>query len=76
MKFSPNTQEELMRLGIVDGASYRIAYLNKDYFNGEETVETGMATAVVTEKGIFFNITDPYGMEKLVMQTRVMEGGR
>ena len=52
-----------------------ITYRNKDYFNGEETVELGKCTAVVTEKGIFFNVLDPYGMDKLVMQARVIAAG-
>lgn len=76
MPFIPHTQEELRKRGIADGGVYRIRYLNKDYFNAEESVETAAGTAVVTEKGIFFNVTDPYGMEKLVMQARVTEGDR
>ena len=72
MLFIPYTQAQLKALKIADGVSYDIEYLNKDYFNGEETVEKSRATAVVTEEGIYFNVIDPYGMEKLVMQVRVV----
>jgi hypothetical protein len=72
MKFIPHTQEQLKALRIAEGNTYAIWYLNKDYFNGEETVEQGTGTAVVTDGGIFFNVQDPYGMEKLVMQVRVI----
>ena len=68
----PHTQEALKTMGIAEGMIYDIAYVNKDYFNGEETVEKGRAKAVVTDSGIFFNVTDPYGMEKLVMKVRVL----
>lgn len=74
MDFIPHTQVQLQALGIRDGGSYKIAYLNKDYFNGEETVEQGAGTAVLTEKGIFFNVVDPYGMEKMIMNARVLAG--
>jgi hypothetical protein len=73
--FKPHTQEQLRALKIVEGRTYTIEYQNKDYFNGEETVELGKGSAVVTDKGIFFNVQDPYGMEKLIMQARVIAEG-
>ena len=73
--FKPHSQEQLKALRVTAGERYTIEYRNKDYFNGEETVERGKGTAVVTEQGIFFNVEDPYGMEKLIMQARVIARG-
>jgi len=75
MAFRPHTQEQLGALRVTEGETYMIEYLNKDYFNGEETVERGKGRAVVTGKGIFFTVSDPYGMEKLIMQARVIAPG-
>lgn len=72
MAFVPHTQEELKRLNIQTNSTYLIEYANKDYFNGEETIEKGRATAVFAENNIYFNVVDPYGMDKLVMQVRVI----
>ncbi|MEE8588474.1 MAG: hypothetical protein V3S80_03900 [Sulfurimonadaceae bacterium] len=72
MAFVPHTQEELKRLNIQTNSTYLIEYANKDYFNGEETIEKGRATAVFAENNIYFNVVDPYGMDKLVMQVRVL----
>lgn len=72
MTFIPHTQAQLKALRVTEGHAYTIEYRNKDYFNGEETVELGRGTAVVTDRGIFFNVQDPYGMEKLIMEARVI----
>lgn len=72
MAFNPHTQEQLRALRITEGETYTIEYLVTDYFNGEESVERGRGTAVLTQKGIFFNVPDPYGMDRLVMQARVI----
>lgn len=73
MAFVPHTQEELQQLGIQKGGQYRIQYLNKDYFNGDENIEQGNATAVESQGNIYFNVVDPYGMDKLVMKVRVLK---
>ena len=72
MSFTPQTQEELKSLNIVVGKSYTIEYKNKDYYNGEETIEKGTATAIEMDGKIYFNVMDPYGMEKLVMEVKVL----
>lgn len=72
MSFTPHTQEELQNLNIINGQTYQIEYKNKDYFNGEETIEKGIATVVVIEGNIYFNVVDPYGMDKLIMHARVL----
>ncbi len=72
MAFVPHTQPQLKALRVTEGKRYNIKYLNKDYFNGEETVERAVGTAVESDEGIFFVVTDPYGMEKMVMQAKVV----
>lgn len=72
MPLVPHTQEQLRALKLQDRTACYIEYTNKDYFNGEETIEKGKATVVMTEGNIYFNVVDPYGMEKLVMQARVI----
>lgn len=72
MAFIPHTQEELKKLNISTGMTYTIEYQNKDYYNGEETIEKGKATAMVSEGNIYFSVTDPYGMDKMVMKARVL----
>jgi len=71
MHFVPHTQPQLRALRVAEGERYRVEYVNKDYFNGEETLEQGVATAVAAPEGFFFNLVDPHGMEKLVMQVRI-----
>ena len=72
MAFTPHTQKELKQLNIQADSTYLIQYANKDYFNGEETIEIGKATATITEGNIYFVVVDPYGMDKLVMQARLI----
>lgn len=72
MAFIPHSQEELKNLNIVAGESYSIEYQNKDYYNGEETIEKGRGTALINNDNIYFNVIDPYGMDKLIMKVRVL----
>ena len=72
MAFAQQTQEELNQLNIQADSTYLIQYANKDYFNGEETIEIGKATATISDGNIYFVVVDPYGMDKLVMQARVI----
>ena len=72
MAFRPHTQEELKNLNIIDGKSYSLQYINKDYYNGEETIEKGDGTALLNDENIYFNVTDPYGMDKLIMKVRIL----
>lgn len=71
--FKAHTQEELQSMNIAAGQKYKIKYKNKDYYNGEETLEEGMGTAVFSEEKIYFNVVDPYGMDKLVMQVQILQ---
>lgn len=73
MAFRATTQGELHNLDIVAGQQYQIRYINKDYYNGEETIEEGMGTAIITDGNIYFSVVDPYGMDKLVMQVQVIQ---
>lgn len=73
MAFVPHTQAQLKALRVSEGQRYKIEYLNKDYFNGEETVETAIGTVVEADGRICFNVMDPYGMEKMIMQARIID---
>ena len=72
MAFVTHTQEELKGLNIQAHKIYLIQYVNKDYYNGEETIEIGKATATITDGNIYFVVVDPYGMDKLIMQARLI----
>lgn len=72
MTFTPHTQEELKSLDIIAGKPYSIEYANKDYYNGEETIEKGVGVAFINNENIYFNVTDPYGMDKLIMKVRIL----
>lgn len=72
MAFIPHTQEQLKTMKLSSDKTYTIEYCNKDYYNGEETIEKGSATAIFSGDNIYFSVVDPYGMEKMVMQVRVL----
>ena len=72
MNFKANTQEELKRLNIQDGSEYLVEYKNKDYFNGEETIEKAKAKDIVNDGVISFIIPDPMGMERFISEVRVL----
>ena len=73
MSFSPHSQNELKNMNIKENETYFIEYVNKDYFNGEETIEKAKATAILNDGNVYFNVTDPYGMEKLIMNARIID---
>ena len=72
MTFKANSQEELKKLNIQDGSEYLVEYKNKDYFNGEETIEKAKAKAIVNDGVISFIIPDPMGMERFISEVRVL----
>ena len=72
MNLKTNTQEELKQLDIIDGNEYLIEYKNKDYFNGEETIERAKAKALINDGQILFVVPDPYGMEKYISDVKVI----
>ncbi len=72
MAFIPHTQAELKNFNIEAGKTYSIEYPNKDYYNGDETVEKGKGVAFINEGNIYFTVTDPYGMDKLTMKARYL----
>ena len=72
MAFIAHTQEELKRLNIVAGEAYSLQYANKDYYNGEETIEKGKGVAFLSDGNIYFTVTDPYGMDKLIMKVQIL----
>jgi hypothetical protein len=72
MSFISHTQNELKNLNIIDGNEYLIEYLNKDYFNGEETIERTKAKALINDEQILFIVPDPYGMERFITEVKVL----
>ena len=72
MTFVPHTQEELKNFNITIGSTYKLEYKNKDYYNGEETIEKGQGVALANNGEIYFNVIDPYGMDKMIMKARVL----
>lgn len=73
MAFIANTQEELKQLNIKENTEYLIEYKNKDYFNGEETIEKEKATSIINDGTITFIVKDPMGMEKYVTEVKVIK---
>ena len=73
MNFTSNTQEELQELNIIDGNEYLIEYKNKDYFNGEETIEKTKAKALINNGQILFIVPDPYGMDRFISEVRILQ---
>ncbi|MBP7769799.1 MAG: hypothetical protein KA055_01605 [Aliarcobacter sp.] len=72
MNFKASTQEELKKLNIQEGSEYLVEYKNKDYFNGEETIEKAKAKAIINDGVISFIIPDPMGMERFISEIRVL----
>lgn len=72
MNFISNTQDELKKLNIIDGNEYLIEYKNKDYFNGEETIEKAKAKALINDNQILFIVPDPYGMDRFINEVRII----
>jgi hypothetical protein len=72
MNFKVNTQEELKQLNIQDGNEYLVEYKNKDYFNGEETIERAKAKAIINDEVISFIVPDPMGMEKFISEVKIL----
>ena len=72
MNFKANTQEELKALNIKEGNEYLVEYKNKDYFNGEETIEKARAKVIINDEVISFIIPDPMGMERFISEVRII----
>jgi len=72
MNFKSNTQEELKALNIIEGNEYLVEYKNKDYFNGEETIERAKAKAILNDGLISFIVPDPMGMERFISKVRII----
>lgn len=72
MNFTPHTQEELKEMEIKDGHDYRIEYVDRDYFNGIETIDNTHAKAIINDGDISFVVKDAYGMDKFIKDVRVV----
>lgn len=73
MHFVPHTQDELTQKNICEGQEYQIEYINKDYFNGEETLEIAQGKAIISDGKIIFIVPDPFGMDRFVEQVRLID---
>ncbi len=72
MIFIATTQEELKQLNIQENQEFLVEYKNKDYFNGEETIEKATAKAIINDGLISFIIKDPVGMEKFISEVKIL----
>ncbi len=72
MIFIATTQEELKQLNIQENQEFLVEYKNKDYFNGEETIEKATAKAIINDGLISFIIKDPMGMEKFISEVKIL----
>mgnify|MGYP006440748053 CR=1 FL=1 len=72
MNFTPNTQDQLKQLNIIENQIYTIEYLDKDYFNGDETLVKTTAKAIINDNTYSFIIVDDYGMDKFIQNARVI----
>ena len=72
MIFIATTQEELKQLNIQENQAFLVEYKNKDYFNGEETIEKATAKAIINDGLISFIIKDPMGMEKFISEVKIL----
>ena len=73
MNFTPHTQEQLKQINIIENEKYTIEYLDKDYFNGDETLVKTTATAIINDNNYSFIIIDDYGMDKFISKARVIK---
>ena len=72
MIFKPHTQDELKQLNIIENEKYNIEYLDKDYFNGDETLVKTTATSIINNGIYSFIIVDDYGMDKFISNVRIV----
>ena len=72
MTFIATTQEELKQLNIQENQEFLVEYKNKDYFNGEETIEKATAKAIINDGLISFIIKDPMEMEKFISEVKIL----
>ncbi|MEA3553505.1 MAG: hypothetical protein U9R39_03760 [Campylobacterota bacterium] len=72
MNFKPHTKDELKKLNLVEDKIYTIEYLNKDYFNGEDTLEITKAKMFFNDDKFIFIVPDPYGMDRFITNVRVI----
>mgnify|MGYP003585313330 CR=1 FL=1 len=73
MSFQFHTYDELVKMDIKDDANCLIEYQNKDYFNGEETIEKAVAKAIRQNDKFIFVVPDPYGMDRFIERVKVLE---
>lgn len=74
MGFTAHTKEELSQLNLSTDKTYTIQYQNRDYFNGEESIEIATNAKLIIEGNEYiFVVTDPYGMDRYIKEVRVIK---
>ena len=73
MNFKFHTFDELCVFGVQDGSNCLIEYQNKDYFNGEETIERATAKAIKQDNKFVFLVPDPYGMDRFIEKVKILK---
>lgn len=74
MSFKPHTKEELDELQLDVNQTYTIQYMNRDYFNAQESIEIVKNAKVILQGNEYiFIVTDPYGMDKYIKEVRVIQ---
>lgn len=73
MIFKFHTFDEICALGVKDGNNCLIEYQNKDYFNGEETIERATAKAIQQDNKFVFLAPDPYGMDRFIEKVKILK---
>ena len=73
MSFKFHTFDELCALGVQNGSNCLIEYQNKDYFNGEETIEKATAKVIKQDNKFVFLVPDPYGMDRFIEKVKILK---
>lgn len=73
MNFRLKHTRRIKSLNMKEDQEYLVEYKNKDYFNGEETIEKARAKAIINDGVISFIIPDPMGMERFISEVRVLD---
>ena len=73
MNFKFHTFDELCKMGIENGSNCLVEYQNKDYFNGEETIEKATAKVIKQNDKFIFLVPDPYAMDRFIEKVKILE---
>jgi len=72
MILNETTQDEMIEMNLHENDTCIIEYKNKDYFNGEETLERTKAKVIFQKDKFVFLVSDPYGMDKFINCVKII----